>query len=381
MTVVSASRSWLQTSYTLQGMNKIEIVQVLRGFAAFFVMVYHLKDALPPDHWAKKGMDLVFNFGPAGVDLFFIISGFLMVLISPSAATGKPYQSVQFLLKRLIRIWPLYFLVTIGFYFTINALHYYPESIQRLIKSLLFIPLAPEDPPFFGHAFLLVGWTLNYEMYFYLLVAALLPFGRFKWAALLGVMLVTLVGIPLAFSGFTLDPSQQHLFRTPYLNLVTSPMIWDFVSGVLIGIAFRNPRSNALLERVFRNPYLVMIVLVTVTGLMLSGFFWRHGPTQWGAAMSLIFVSLLFYSTARQVSYPRLLVYLGDISYSVYLLHIPVLVASGTVFKWVGIGKSAPVGLIVFALVLTLAASHFSYQIVEKKGGEMLRRILVGPGK
>lgn len=362
-------------------MNRIEIVQVLRGLAAFFVMIYHLKDALPSDHWLKPGMDLVFNFGPAGVDLFFVISGFLMVLVLPFTGTGKLNQSVQFLLKRFIRIWPLYFLVTIGFYFTINALNYYPDSIQRLVKSLMFIPLASEDPPFLGHAFLLVGWTLNYEMYFYLLVAVLLPLGRFKWGALLGVMLITLVGIPMAFSTFTLDPSQQQLFSAPYLNLITNPIIWDFVFGVLIGIAFRSPRSNALLQRIFRHPFLVAIVLAMAAGLVLSGFFWRHGPTQWGAAMALIFVVLLFYSTARQVSYPRALVYLGDISYSVYLLHLPALVALGTIFRWIGIGKPAPHVLIVCAVVATLVASHFSYQIVEKRGGDMLRRLLVKPVK
>ncbi len=362
-------------------MGKIEIVQVLRGLAAFFVMVYHLKTVLPPEHWAKKGMDLVFNSGPAGVDLFFVISGFLMVLIAPRDTGARLQQSKRFLIRRLIRIWPAYFLVTIGYYVTINALNYYPESVARILKSLLFLPLVSEDPPFLGHAFLLVGWSLNYEMYFYLVIAALLPLGRFRWPVFLVVMAIVLIVIPSVFTRFSLDPLRPELFPYTYLNLITNPIVWNFVFGVLTGILFTTAKSRMLLENVFRSSYLTGVVVSASIGLVLTGYFGQHGPTEWGAAMTVVFIALLFFSTSRQASYPRSLVYLGDISYSVYLLHLPVLVASGTVFRRIGITEVEPLMMIIFTSALTLLLSHFSFQLIERRIGDQLRYRFATVGK
>ena len=358
-------------SYT--EMKKLEIVQVLRGFAASFVMIYHLKDVLPADHRAKQIMDQVFMSGAAGVDLFFIISGFLMVLIMPEDKGSRWKLSMRFLLKRLIRIWPAYIVATLGFYFIINGLNFYPESIKRLAKSLLFLPLASTEPPFFGHAFLLVGWTLNYEMYFYILIAFVLLFGRYKWLVFFVVIGLTLLVIPAGYTHISIDPSDQGLSGAAYLNLITNPIIWNFVAGVIIGMLFNNKSTRTALELFFFKPYRATAMLLVVLFLVFSGFWERHGPLDWGFAMAVVFIVLLFFSTGKEISYPWYLVYLGDMSYSIYLLHLPVLVAANTIFRRMGLEDTEPLLKIALVALMTLLLSHFLFQNVEKKAGNRLR--------
>lgn len=131
--------------------NKLNGLELLRFLAALAVVFYHIPSI---------------GVGHFGVDIFFVISGFVMMLSTSNASS-------QFLLKRVIRIVPLYWLATLGV-FTIalvapNVLRSTDASLIDLTKSLMFIPF---DKNGVGHQpVLAVGWTLNYEMYFYALFA------------------------------------------------------------------------------------------------------------------------------------------------------------------------------------------------------------------
>ena len=130
---------------------KIESIQILRFIAAFSVMMVHLP---------------IFSFGIWGVDIFFVISGFIMMYV-----TDKDYKF--FFVKRLIRIVPLYWILTVGVFIIalINPdfLNNTSANIKHLIKSMLFIPF---DKNGIGHfPILFLGWTLNFEIIFYLLFA------------------------------------------------------------------------------------------------------------------------------------------------------------------------------------------------------------------
>jgi exopolysaccharide production protein ExoZ len=119
------------------------------------------------------------RIGAAGVDLFFIISGFIIVYAS-EPLFGKPAGPQVFFLRRLIRIAPLYWTVTAffivlflaspnGFAATIAASN---TSIGAIIASFMFLPFARPDGTMFPlHS---VGWTLNYEVFFYVIFEALL---------------------------------------------------------------------------------------------------------------------------------------------------------------------------------------------------------------
>ena len=140
-------------------MPTILALQILRAVAAVAVVLVH------------AGIDLSYfghtnvtwtTRGNAGVDLFFVVSGFVMVYIA-SPQFGKREAPVQFFVRRLIRIVPLYWLLTTGY---IVAKSY---PLAYIAASYLFIPAA--RPNGVLQPVILQGWTLTYEMFFYLLFA------------------------------------------------------------------------------------------------------------------------------------------------------------------------------------------------------------------
>ena len=122
------------------------------------------------------------SFGAAGVDIFFVVSGFIMVVTTMK----RDMAPGEFLLHRIARIVPVYWVVTI-LLFAIVMYGFKPVGIMRmqpdwLAKSLLFIPFDRDGRV---EPIISVGWTLNYEMFFYLLFAL----GLFVRLALMRTML------------------------------------------------------------------------------------------------------------------------------------------------------------------------------------------------
>src|ERR1700748_1111292 len=141
-------------------------LQVLRAVAAYLVVLVHLSELLPQNSFAE----LLRSRGYGGVDIFFAISGFIMVYTT----SAKRTSAGTFLLNRLKRIAPLYYLVTLIVFALALVLRSLFESASTdlvpLLKSLAFLPF--EKTP--GHIYPVyyLGWTLNYEIFFYAIFAA-----------------------------------------------------------------------------------------------------------------------------------------------------------------------------------------------------------------
>lgn len=202
-------------------MNVVLPIQYLRGVAALMVVWHHARGQLP-------GLSLLLpnGFGAHGVDLFFAISGFIMVLTTEGKAT-TPWQ---FFKRRVVRVVPLYWLVT----FTLVALILVAPNLLTTVKptpdttlmSLLFIPHLSAGNPGMAWPILVPGWTLNYEMFFYALFA--LSLFAPKSLLLLLSMLSALVGF-----GWLLGP-----FEEPMLKTYTSPLLLEFAGGAILGRAW-----------------------------------------------------------------------------------------------------------------------------------------------
>lgn len=355
--------------------SKINSIQVLRGVAAMIVTVYHLKSFIAIDKPFRRELDFLFDSGAAGVNLFFVISGFIMVYITEK--TPGSYRDIyKFIVKRFIRIWPTYAVLTVLYFIARYRSYMTLSAIKEMVMSLLFIPLDYTPPPFYGYATLPVGWSLNYEIYFYGLITVSLLFRKLRWPLFFLLAIVTLIVIPILNNSLILDAAQTENYGHKYLNMITNPIIWSFVYGVIIGLLYGNEKVRYALISFFSKKWIFGTVISLAVWQYLSGFFGGQGPLQWGIGASVLFSAFLFYHAGRRTQFPDWLVGLGNISYSIYLLHVPVSYTLTVIFQKLGypVYGGGP-AFFFLSMSLTVISSHLSYKYLEIGLSNYLKRL------
>lgn len=252
---------------------------------------------------------LPFSWG-AGVDVFFVISGFVMIYTSEKF-WGAANGSLEFARRRLTRVVPVYWLYTT---FMLMALILVPSQLDsarlewdNAILSYLFIPDARLDGKV--RPLLILGWTLNYEMFFYALFAVVLFFKRRLGVILLLGLLATLVGLGVLVPGLP-EP----------MKTWTNPIILEFGFGVLLGLAFlKNPQRPSLL---------VGALMTFVAGLLYAKLYPGldgHPQLRWLAlgvpAAVLFYLVVWSFREAPPRWVEKIATTIGDSSYSLYLSH------------------------------------------------------------
>ena len=275
-------------------------VQYLRAAAALAVLLYHIS-ALSQQTW---GLDpeRIDHAGAAGVDLFFVISGFIMAMI---VARPGNFDGREFWVRRIARVAPAYWVITLvvfGLIWLKPQLFNAPISdISTLLTSLSFIALDHGG----GNTgpLLVVGWTLNYEMFFYALVA--LTAGLFGDRRLIGVSVALIALIAL---GQWLRPVN------PTLVFYTDPILFEFVLGILVFKTWNQARTTgqglAPLAMLVAGSILLLIQWERPVGDMRTVF--------WGVPAAAILYGALGTLNFRN----SLLLRLGDWSYALYLTHV-----------------------------------------------------------
>lgn len=321
-------------------------IQYLRAAAAIGVLIFHAAD--------RTG----WRFGPgaAGVDVFFVISGFIMWVIG---ARGSP-TPLGFLKRRAQRILPLYWIVSLtlaGAWLAAPGL--FPNlrpTPSHVVLSLLLIPHA--DPAGVVAPLVAPGWTLTYEAFFYVVFAAsLLAPAR----ARLPVLTATL-GL-LALSGLLLRP------QSPIAATYASPLLLEFIAGVWIGRAWTRgwappPRLGAAML----VAGLAGLSAVSVIGMEVDR--WR--VLAWGAPAILIVSGGLGLERAGWVSCWRAPKLLGDASYSLYLVHG--LAISVAIRGAVLLGIGSPSLVFAACVAVGLTAGLAAYVVVERPMTQLLHR-------
>ncbi len=336
-------------------MNKLHSVQYLRAVAALLVVVAHAFSL-------QIGVDnhYVVLAGRLGVVLFFVISGFIMVYIS---GTG-PFSALDFLKRRAIRIVPLYWLFTsLAALLAAAAPSLFQTTIftwPHFLKSLFFIV---HEAPARGDAspLLSLGWTLNYEAYFYVTFAMLA-------LAMASTRIVTLTIFYIAtwLLGMLVESSDPVLKF--YLNM--SPLA--FAVGTWIGWA-------ALAGKLTRENIKPGLMAATaVAGLALTFIDETRplmaalnfaGQVLWGA--SILILGLTF---ETGIKYRRWLEQLGNASYAIYLSHIFVIGAVVVVVRKLA-GTNGPT-TVAFAAVISAIAATFVGVIVHELVEKPILRVL-----
>jgi exopolysaccharide production protein ExoZ len=294
-------------------------VQLLRGVAALLVVLTHGRYALlGTPSWPLA--DQLMTPGAMGVDLFFIISGFIMYY-STTGSPGGAGEAARFLIKRFARVWPVYAVATlVSVYVLSGGTAYFHVAANRLAfwHTLAMLPADPHLAPYFGLT-LLVGWTLEFEMYFYLIFAASMLFKRLRWCVLAAWVLLTVILLPLGHAGFDMSVARDHGFTAGYMSIVTSPFVLEFLAGVLIGWAHRQPWLR------IRSSQVAWHVLGLSVAFAVFAIYSRavadHGPTRYGWPLALMVLAMAVASKTVRIRAPALCLWLGSISYSLYLTH------------------------------------------------------------
>lgn len=338
--------------------RRLVAIQALRGIAALMVVFHHVIHQFP-DFLSQ----LPTEAGQAGVDLFFVISGFVMVYV-----THKREQSArQFLMMRAIRIIPAYWFYTLAaglLMFLLPKLFRANELTARhLILSLLFVPheignniLSPVIKQ---------GWTLNYEIFFYILFALTLAVWFSGRVALSAVVLVT-----LACAGHW---ARHEHYELGAISFYLDGILLEFVFGMLIARMLLDGRFPRL------NPF-------AAAALIVAGFIALFAFDPWYSASTRTFIYglpaaiIVFGALAFELNYQSLkllaMEFIGNASYSIYLVHIFPIAAIRSFWAREHLSTRDPTSFILFMVLSVTAAIAFgaaSYYAVERTSLRYLR--------
>jgi exopolysaccharide production protein ExoZ len=290
---------------------QLPAIQILRALAALAIALLHaIHDAETISARAGGGFSLRDSLPlAAGVDLFFVISGFVMVYASRDAF-GSAASIGPFLRRRAARIIPIYWAVTI-IYIAISLGGLAPVNRPKpdgweIAASFLFIPWLTGQGPLVQPVYSL-GWTLNYEMFFYLLFALVLPLRR-------AVAVPVLVGLLMALAAV----GQLIPHTSVQLHFWTRSIILEFGFGLIIG-------QMALSGVKPTRPLAAVLAAAAVALLALSA--WKPGLFPDRALMYglpgalLVIAALAFNDMAFENPLAKLGIRLGDASYAIYILH------------------------------------------------------------
>lgn len=338
------------TKAKLNQADKAEIVsiQYLRGVAAMSVVVYHTLVNMPglaAPHWLHR------EIGDAGIDIFFVISGFVMFYVTRDGMAPR-----EFLRRRIVRIVPLYWIMTL-FVVLLAAFSGLGKTTQldlsHIVMSLLFIPHI--NPSNGGIVPLLKpGFTLNYEMYFYLVFAlALLVPTR-------GKRLAALAAYGLAVTAIYIATFPQPLtWRVP-----ENPIILEFVAGAALGWLYVEGRLAAI--GAGRG---LALLIAGFVGLALFHVHDSEFEVIWhGVPATLIVAGALAIEAAGRTPKIAALKLLGDASYSIYLFNAAWLSALNmALLKLLGPIENIWLGgaLTLLALGSVVVAGYAIYRLIE----------------
>lgn len=359
-------------------MDQLKSVQALRAIAALAVMFAHLQGLEMQMSGTGALLSPLWIAGVSGVDLFFVISGFIMVWVAGDFPTGSK-SSLKFMFSRVLRIYPLWWLfagVTAAYFFVASGVPWDADRVSaadgpmHLVKSFLLLPQQP--PPVLS-----LGWTLIHEMYFYVVFALilLLPIGLRK-IAFVGWAAIIAASIAVQATGFTPDS----LF-----SLAIFPLTLEFLMGSAVAWIILSGRTRFAAAALGLGVGLLIHAILTVDFTVATAVQPVHRTLAYGPAYALIVYGLVALERRQLLDQyiPEFLVTIGDWSYSLYLCHILVITAFARLF-FPTFGAAGPFDNLAFILLAggaALITSGLTYRFFEQpivQGSRRLRQRLFG---
>lgn len=349
---------------------RLEQLTFTRFLAAISIVVFHYgNDVFPFSH---DTINFIFRRAHVGVSYFFILSGFVMVI---AYNNRDKIEFWEYMKRRFARIYPVFFLATIvllAYFVTFFRYINYTELILNITMIQSWIP---------GYAlsFNGPGWSLAVEMFFYLTFPFLFNhfYKAYSYKKLIIPILIIFIGSQIAlhfmryssfYSGF---PSTSHdlAFYFPFMHLN------QFLIGNLAGLFF----LKGIKVRNYDLPIIALIACVPILFKMNTGINFHNGM------LAFVFIPMIILISANngfitRISNRRSLVFLGEISYGVYILQKPVYIWVKEIMKYLNIDNANIIFYTALTALLVFAA--ISYRYFEKPLREIINtRSVRLPGK
>jgi len=313
-----------------------ESIDILRGFAALSVVVYHVIEHFQWRGFPSIGPLAWFRVGWMGVDLFFVISGFVIGLSAFAGIDRSGTAGFQqpFMTRRLARIVPLHYLTMLVFVVFIAPYLLFHDFWLNALAHLLFVHNM--HPQLHG-AINGSNWSLGTEMQFYVLMLLLAP-----WLRTGRVLTIFLIFLGLSWAWralmfyFIPISSSTGPFQLFFATTQLPGTLDEFAAGILLARLLRSPVAGFWI-RDFRGRVAALIIACATCWLMWS-IYWDHASYWdkaymvifWRSLLALAFAAILLVTIStpikgllRKILTP--FYYLGTISYGIYLWHLPVL--------------------------------------------------------
>ncbi len=362
------SKTIISRSPVRQSLGNIKFniisIQYLRAFAALLVVFHHARYQITDFEVFYKGG--VWLFGQAGVDIFFVISGFIMWMTT----SARPTTPADFIRNRVVRIVPMYWLVTLAVAAAAilmpNLFRAVELTPEHVIKSLFFVPHFYPGAPTRIWPLLIPGWTLNYEMFFYLVFAAALFLPR----ALI-IPAITALFAAISVIGLVVP------FEDPILIFFADSIILEFVAGMLLGRLYLQGRLALPAWAAVPAIAAGLVWMVALTP-------WEAPETRllvWGVPAVLTVAGCLSLEAGGAVGRNGFLILLGNASYSIYLTHILTLGVVRTVWNRLGLVEQDPAAAWIFmasAMAISSAVGVAAYFLLEAPIQRLARRRRAG---
>jgi peptidoglycan/LPS O-acetylase OafA/YrhL len=331
-------------------------VQALRAIAAASVVVLHVLIVTVQ----RAGYSFSFpTFNAAGVHLFFLISGFIMIY-THFADFGQSGSPASFIRRRLIRIAPLYWIVTTV---AVGLLIAFPKAFLSLTLDwhnvlLSYLFLLSRTPAGNINTVVVTGWSLCYEVYFYAIFAAFLFLPRKFFLAGTGAIFA---------AGLFLNAMVADV--PAWATVATSPLLIEFYLGTIIALVF--VAGFALPIGLAWVAIVAGFAIIPILGDPVGGDWSR--VLIWGLPSAAILVGAVSLERAA-IRVPKILVALGASSYSVYLTHPFVVVPIAKLWAILGLTQKLPAYVLaLFLFGAALLIGHFVYLWLEKPITEKLK--------
>lgn len=294
----------------------LKSIHYTRGFAALLIVMFHYSFM----YIGKvEPFNRIFLNGGFGVDLFFLISGFIITYV-----TAKSGRVSSFFVKRFFRIYPLFLFILI--ISSIFLIRYNVHPLWSMIKAGLFILQDYNRPaPAFDYNFIGPAWTLSYEIWFYFVFGMAMMINHKHRVLIASTILIAQVFLlQLTFTGsVSLNSSYvAALGDSSYvdhaLKFFSTTLHLEFLLGMWLCEAFI--RGWMKVSNAISCP-MIMLLLALSGWLYFSNVFYGYGFTEFYLIALPLFFAIIMYESNFKIPNSRILSFFGDISFSIYITH------------------------------------------------------------